>query len=87
MNGGVWCRYPLLLGRLSKVTPADHEDCEAIKKAKTRVEEILEHINAVRPHSTSAECNTVRKHSLLASEHHFKTLTLGKSEQGLKSMI
>ncbi|ELT92323.1 hypothetical protein CAPTEDRAFT_210786 [Capitella teleta] len=38
-------KYPLLLARLLKMTPKSHLDYKAIVKAKSRMEEILEHIN------------------------------------------
>jgi hypothetical protein len=43
-------KYPLLLGRLLKTTPKTHADYKAVLKAKSRVEEILDHINTVWTH-------------------------------------
>ena len=40
-------RYPMLLDRLYKATPSKHEDKDAIKEAKEKIEDILGHINAV----------------------------------------
>jgi len=45
---GVACRYPLLLDRLLKLTPHDHEDRDDIIQARKYVEETLSVINAVR---------------------------------------
>ena len=37
----------MLLDRLYKATPSKHEDKDAIKEAKEKIEDILGHINAV----------------------------------------
>ncbi|KAK3083377.1 hypothetical protein FSP39_021073 [Pinctada imbricata] len=39
-------KYPLLLERLFKATPTDHQDREALLNAKNKIESILEHINS-----------------------------------------
>ena len=41
-------KYPLLLSRLQKVTPAHHKDKEAIRNAKEKIEAALEQMNKVR---------------------------------------
>ena len=41
-------KYPLLLGRLYKVTPHRLEGREAIREAQKKIEAHLEHINSVR---------------------------------------
>jgi len=41
------CRYPLLLERVYKATPAHHHDRQYIKKAEEKIEAILNHINRV----------------------------------------
>ena len=40
-------KYPLLLSRLLKVTPARHKDRNTIKYAKERIEAALEQMNKV----------------------------------------
>ena len=40
-------KYPLLLSRLLKVTPAQHKDRNTIKYAKERIEAALEQMNKV----------------------------------------
>lgn len=40
-------KYPLLLNRLQKVTPAHHKDREAIRNAREKIEAALEHMNKV----------------------------------------
>jgi hypothetical protein len=40
-------KYPLLLSRLLKVTPAHHKDRNTIKYAKERIEAALEQMNKV----------------------------------------
>ena len=42
-------KYPLLLSRLLKVTPARHKDRNTIKYAKERIEAALEQMNKVSP--------------------------------------
>ncbi|KAK7113064.1 hypothetical protein V1264_012423 [Littorina saxatilis] len=39
-------KYPLLLNRLFKATPAHHSDKEDIRQAREKIEDILGHINA-----------------------------------------
>jgi len=46
-NADVSCRYPLLLNRLLKLTPHEHEDRADIIQARKYVEETLSVINAV----------------------------------------
>ena len=43
----MFSRYPLLLSRVFRNTPIGHDDKTALKEAQLKVEEILEHINAV----------------------------------------
>jgi hypothetical protein len=38
-------KYPLLLSRLLKVTPAHHEDRPALQAAREKIEHHLEHMN------------------------------------------
>ncbi len=40
-------RYPLLLGRAHKATPASHPDKENLGEAQRKIEDIVEHINSV----------------------------------------
>jgi hypothetical protein len=40
-------KYPLLLSRLLKVTPAHHEDRSALQESRERIEHALEHMNQV----------------------------------------
>ena len=40
-------KYPLLLSRLLKVTPAGHADRAAIRLAKEKIESALEQMNRV----------------------------------------
>ena len=40
-------KYPLLLARLYKVTPYQHEDRPCIKRAKEKIESALEQMNKV----------------------------------------
>lgn len=39
-------KYPLLLSRLLKVTPAHHEDRTALQESRENIEHHLEHMNA-----------------------------------------
>ena len=40
-------KYPLLLTRLQKVTPAHHKDREALRHARDKIESALEQMNKV----------------------------------------
>ncbi|KAL8604231.1 hypothetical protein ACOMHN_014799 [Nucella lapillus] len=63
-------KYPLLLNRLYKATPAHHGDKENIRQAREKIEEILGHINAKA--KTSAGSMRIKRKQ---SEMHRYSLT------------
>ena len=80
-------KYPLLLSRLLKVTPAQHKDRNTIKYAKERIEAALEQMNKVSGAVVAHSKGRVMQTSKMAVDAPVQLCNFHGQQQGVFSFL